>query len=327
MKVCIHIEPQMGYSYEDIVILAKAAEDAGFYRFSVSDHFFGYPKGTENPSYEAWTTIALLTPQTEHIILGTQVTSQSYRNPALLAKIVANLDNASNGRVDLGIGAGWKAAEYEAYGYSFPSSKTRILQLREVLQIINLLWTKERPSFDGKFYRIKDTMFLPKPIQKPRVPIWIGTKTLNAPMIEETAARYGDGLDYVGATPTEYALKKDHVEAACDEIGRDFQEMRWSVGTTAVVIGEDEEDYERRKKAVLKKEWTQKILTGPMKEKWLDAALAKEIAGPPEVVIEKLSEYKDKVELVNICLPYVGNLRENGLDTIRILKERIVSKL
>ncbi|MHA1939927.1 MAG: LLM class flavin-dependent oxidoreductase, partial [Candidatus Thorarchaeota archaeon] len=147
MKICIHIEPQVGYSYEDIVILAKAAEDAGFYRFSVSDHFFGYPKGTEIPCFEAWTTIALLTPQTERIILGTQVTSQSYRNPALLAKIVANLDNASNGRVDLGIGAGHKAAEYEAYDYAFPSSKTRILQLREALQIINLLWTEERPSF------------------------------------------------------------------------------------------------------------------------------------------------------------------------------------
>jgi alkanesulfonate monooxygenase SsuD/methylene tetrahydromethanopterin reductase-like flavin-dependent oxidoreductase (luciferase family) len=164
-------------------------------------------------------------------------------------------------------------------------------------------------------------------MQEPRIPIWIGTKTLNAPMIEETAARYGDGLDYVGATPTEFVQKRERVEAVCDEIGRDSREMRWSVGTTAVVIGEDEADYERRIKDVLKQEWTQKILTGPMKEKWLDAALAKEIAGPPEAVIEKLSEYEDKVDLVNICLPFIGNLRENGLDTIRILKERIASRL
>ncbi|MHA1924927.1 MAG: LLM class flavin-dependent oxidoreductase [Candidatus Thorarchaeota archaeon] len=327
MKICIHIEPQVGYSYEDIVILAKAAEDAGFYRFSVSDHFFGYPKGTEIPCYEAWTSIALLTPQTKRIVLGTQVTSQSYRNPALLAKIVANLDIASSGRVDLGIGAGHKAAEYEAYGYAFPSSKTRILQLREALQIINLLWTEERPSFDGKFYRIKDTMFLPKPIQKPSVPIWIGTLTLVAPMMEETVARYGDGVDFEGKTPTEYVQKMERVEAACDRVGRDFQEIRWSVGKNAVVIGEDEADYERRKKAVLKQEWTEKIMTEPMRRKWLDGALAKDIAGPPDVVIEKLSEYKDKVELVTICLPFIGNLRENGLDTIRILKERIVPKL
>jgi alkanesulfonate monooxygenase SsuD/methylene tetrahydromethanopterin reductase-like flavin-dependent oxidoreductase (luciferase family) len=255
------------------------------------------------------------------------VTSQSYRNPALLAKIVANLDTASNGRVDLGIGAGHKAAEYEAYGYPFPSSKTRVLQLREALQIIKLLWTEERPSFDGKFYRIKETMFLPKPIQKPRVPIWIGTLTLAAPMMEETAARYADGVDFEGKTPTEYDQKMERVEAACDRVGRDFQELRWSVGKTAVVIGEDEDDYERRKQAVLKQEWTEKIMTEAMKKRWLDGAVAKDIAGPPDVVIEKLSAYKDKVELVTICLPFIGNLRENGLDSIRILKERIAPKL
>jgi alkanesulfonate monooxygenase SsuD/methylene tetrahydromethanopterin reductase-like flavin-dependent oxidoreductase (luciferase family) len=145
--------------------------------------------------------------------------------------------------------------------------------------------------------------------------------------MEETAARYGDGVDFEGKTPTEYARKMERVEAACDKVGRDFQEIRWSVGKTAVVIGEDEEDYERRKQAVLKQEWMEEIMTESMKEEWLEAALTREIVGPPEVVIETLSEYRDKVELVTICLPFIGNLRENGLDTIRILKERIVPKL
>ncbi|NHJ12881.1 MAG: TIGR03560 family F420-dependent LLM class oxidoreductase [Candidatus Thorarchaeota archaeon] len=327
VKICINIEPQLGYTYEDIVILAKAAEDAGFYRFSVSDHFFSYVKGTEMLSHEAWTTIALLTPQTERIVLGTQMTCQSYRNPALLAKIVASLDNASNGRMDLGIGAGWKESEYEAYGYPFPSAKTRVLQLREALQIINLLWTEERPSFEGEFYRIKETMFQPKPIQKPRVPIWIGTMKGNAPMMEETAARYADGVDFHGEDPTEYAQKMENVKAACDRVGRDFQELQWSLSPTAIVLGEDEEDYRKRKQEVVKEEWTQKILDDPMKEKWLEAAVSKELAGPPDVVIEKLSEYKGKVDIVTMGLPYIGNLRENGLETIRILKEHIAPKL
>jgi alkanesulfonate monooxygenase SsuD/methylene tetrahydromethanopterin reductase-like flavin-dependent oxidoreductase (luciferase family) len=152
MKIGIQIEPQMGYTYEDIVTLAKAAEDANFYSFTVSDHFFGHIESVEKHAHDAWTLLALLTPQTERIRLGTLVTSQSYRNPALVAKIVANLDNASNGRIDFGIGAGWKKSEYEAYGYPFPSTKTRILQLREAIQIINLLWTEERPSFEGEFY-------------------------------------------------------------------------------------------------------------------------------------------------------------------------------
>ncbi|TFG31726.1 LLM class flavin-dependent oxidoreductase [Candidatus Thorarchaeota archaeon] len=327
MKISIHVEPQMGYTYEDIVVLTKAAEDAGFYRFTISDHFFGNEKSTERQSSEAWTTIALLTPQTRSIRLSTQVTSQSYRNPALLAKIIANLDIASNGRIDLGIGAGWKKSEYEAYGYPFPSVKTRILQLREALQIINLLWTEERPSFDGVFYKIKETMFLPKPIQKPRIPIWVGTETLKAPMMEETAAKYADGLDYVGATPEDINQKKERMRVMCENVGRDYSKMMWSVGVMAIVLGEDNDNFEERKEQVLNQQWPDKTLTQETKEKWLEKVITKEIAGPPDVVIDKLSKYKDEVDVVNICLPFIGDLRENGLDTIKILKESIINKL
>jgi len=240
MKISIHIEPQLGYTYSDIVTLAKAAEDSGFYSFTVSDHFFGPVEGHEMPSHDAWTTLALLVPQTERIRLGTLVTSQSYRNPALLAKIVASLDNASNGRIDLGIGAGWKESEYKAYGYPFPSAKERVTQLMEAIQIINLLWTEERPSFDGDFYKIKETMFLPKPVQKPHVPIWIGSMKLKAPMMEETIARYADGTDMDRAETTKDLLKKkERVRRVCEKVGRDFQELRWSVSKTAGVIGED----------------------------------------------------------------------------------------
>ena len=115
MKIGIHIEPQMGYTFQEIVNLAKTAERLNFHQFTVSDHLFGSPELPATNSYEAWTIIALLTPQTKGIRLGTQVTCQSYRNPALLAKIVSNIDNASNGRIDLGIGAGWTQREYESY--------------------------------------------------------------------------------------------------------------------------------------------------------------------------------------------------------------------
>ncbi|TXT56090.1 MAG: 5,10-methylenetetrahydromethanopterin reductase [Candidatus Thorarchaeota archaeon] len=329
MKIGIHIEPHVGYSYDDITKLAQAADEAGFYRFTVSDHFFGYPKGTENQCYEAWTTIALLVPQTENILLGTQVTSQSYRNPALLAKIVANLDNASNGRIDLGIGAGWKEAEYDAYGYEYPSAKTRILQLRETLQILKLLWTEDRPSFEGDFYKIKDVRFLPKPVQQPHVPIWVGTETLEAPMMEETAARYGDGLDFVKATPEKYVRKKERMKNMCEKVGRDFDDMKWSVGTMAVVLGEDEDDYRNRIQAVLDEEWMEKTIPDEMKSKWIDTTIEKhkQLGGPPEDVLERLTAYKGIVDIVNICLPIVGNIRKNGLDTIRILKELVVPKI
>ncbi len=327
MKISISIEPHVGYSYEDIVTLAKAAEEAGFYRFTVSDHFFGWIEGQENQCYEAWTTLALLTPQTERIRLGTQVTCQSYRNPALLAKIAANLDNASNGRITLDVGAGWKKPEYEAYGYPYYSTKTRILQLREALQILNLLWTKERPSFDGEFYTIKETMFLPKPVQSPRIPLWVGTETLKAPMMEETAARYADGVDYIKGTAADYAQKKERMRVMCKKVGRNFEELGWSTGLMVAVIGEDTDDFENRKRDVIRQKWQLGVYTEEFKKKALEAGCKQDLAGPPERVVERLRQYKEHVDVFNIGLPFVGNVRQMGLDSIRILKDHIISKL
>ena len=327
MKIGIHIEPHIGYSYDDIVALALAAEKAGFYRFTVSDHFFGWIEGTELECYDAWTILALLTPQTEKIRLGTLVTSQSYRNPALLAKIVANLDNASGGRIDLGIGAGWKQPEYEAYGYPFPANKTRILQLREAIQVINLLWTKERPSFDGEFYSIKETMFLPKPVQKPHVPIWIGTETLKAPMMEETIARYADGINYIKGTPDDFIQKKERMRKMCKKVGRNFEDLRWSTGLNVAAIGEDEDDFKNRKRDVVNEDWPHKVFTYEMKEKLLEAGCKQDLAGPPDEVIEKLKQYDEHVDEFSIGLPFVGNVGKNGMDTIKILKDNVLGKL
>jgi F420-dependent oxidoreductase-like protein len=329
MKIGINIQPQLGYTYNDIVTLAKAAEDSGFYSFTVSDHFFGPVKGHEMQSHDAWTTLALLVPQTQRIRLGTLVTSQSYRNPALLAKIVASLDNASNGRIDLGIGAGWKESEYKAYGYPFPSAKERVTQLREAIQIINLLWTKKKPSFNGNFYNIKETMFLPKPVQKPRVPIWVGSMKLKAPMIEETAARYADGMDYGAETTIKGSLeKKERVKRMCEKVGRDFEELRSSVSMTAGVIGEDTDDFEERLKEITEQEWIWIAhASESVKRKYLKTLSSKEIGGTLPIVIEKLLEFKDHANTMNICLPYFGNLRKNGLDAIQILRERILKVL
>ena len=327
MKIGIQIEPQMGYSYEDVVILAKAAEDANFYSFTVSDHFFGNIESVEKNGHDAWTLLALLTPQTERIRLGTLVTSQSYRNPALVAKIVANLDNASNGRIDFGIGAGWKKSEYEAYGYPFPSTKTRVLQLREAIQIINLLWTEERPSFEGAYYSIKETMFQPKPVQKPRVPIWVGNQKLKTPMMEDITARYADGLNYDSETPEDYVEKKNRVREACDRIGRDFDELKWSIYLSTSVIGEDTDDFEEKKKDLLNQYWLFEEITDELKPKVLEVMLAKYVSGTIDTAVQKISKYKNETDIIILGLPHVGDLRKNGLDTIKILKERIIPKL
>jgi F420-dependent oxidoreductase-like protein len=327
VKIGIQIEPQMGYTYRDIVTLAKAAEDADFYSFTVSDHFFGNIKSVEKHAHDAWTLLALLTPQTERIRLGTLVTCQSYRNPALVAKIAANLDNASNGRIDFGIGAGWKRSEYEAYGYPFPSVRTRVLQLREAIQIIDLLWTEERPSFEGEFYSIRETMFLPKPVQKPRIPIWVGNQKLKTPLMEEIVARYADGLNYDSETPENFVEKKNRVRAACDRIGRDFDELRWSIYLCMSVIGEDTDDFEKRKRNLLSYRWLFEEITDELKPKVLDVMLTRYVSGTVDEAVEKLSGYKDVADAMVLGLPMVGDLLKNGLDTIRLLKDHIVPRL
>jgi F420-dependent oxidoreductase-like protein len=327
LQIGIQIEPQMGYTYEDIVILAKAAEDAGFYSFTVSDHFFGNIKSVDKHAHDAWTLLALLTPQTDRIRLGTLVTCQSYRNPAQLAKIVATLDVASNGRIDFGIGAGWKESEYEAYGYPFPSAKTRIRQLREAIQIINLLWTEERPSFEGEYYSIKETMFLPKPVQRPRVPIWVGNQKLKTPMMEEIIARFADGLNYDSETPEEFRAKKERVREACTKIGRDFDELKWSIYLSTSVIGEDVDDFERRKEDLLNQHWLFEEITDELKPKVLDTMLSKCISGTVDAAVDQISGYAKETDVIVLGLPMIGNLRENGLDTIKLLKDDVIPKV
>ncbi|MFX1481758.1 MAG: TIGR03560 family F420-dependent LLM class oxidoreductase [Promethearchaeota archaeon] len=327
MKIGIQIEPQMGYTYGDIVALAKAAEDAGFYSFTVSDHFFGNIESVEKQAHDAWTLLALLTPQTKRIRLGTLVSCQSYRNPAQLAKIVATLDNASNGRIEFGIGAGWKESEYEAYGYPFPSAKTRVHQLREAIQIINLLWTAGRPSFEGEYYSIKETMFMPKPIQRPRIPIWVGTQKLKAPLMEEIIARYADGLNYDSETPEEFVEKKIRVREACKRVGRDFNELKWSIYLCTSVIGNNIDDFEKRKKELLNQHWLFEEITDELKPKVLDVMLSKYVSGTIDSAVEELSKYKDEIDIMVLGLPMVGNLLNNGLDTIKLLKNHIVPKL
>jgi alkanesulfonate monooxygenase SsuD/methylene tetrahydromethanopterin reductase-like flavin-dependent oxidoreductase (luciferase family) len=245
----------------------------------------------------------------------------------LLAKIVANIDYASNGRIDFGIGAGWKKSEYEAYGYPMPSTKTRIRQLREAIQIINLLWTEHRPSFKGEYYSIKEVMFLPKPIQKPRPPIWIGTQKLKAPMMEEIIARFADGLSYDSKTPEDFVEKKKRMRAMCETVDREYDELKWSIYLSISVVGEDRDDYEAKKKDLLNQHWLFEEITDELKPKVLEAILRQTVSGTVDEVIEELSKYKNEVDVMILGLPHMGDLLKNGLDMIELLKDHIVPRL
>ncbi|MBD3159933.1 MAG: LLM class flavin-dependent oxidoreductase [Candidatus Lokiarchaeota archaeon] len=321
MKIGIHIEPHVGYSYDEIVALTTKAEKEGFHQFSVSDHFFGNPQRTGRRCYEAWTILALLTPQTRNIRLGTMVTNHSYRNPAYLAKIVSNLDNSSNGRIDFGIGAGWKESEYKAYGYEFPKARTRIHQLREALEILELMWTETRPPFEGTYYSIDNAICLPKPVQEPRVPIRIGTMTLKAPMMENTIAKYADGIDFEGASPEKIKQKKERMNNALAKVGRDPGDLSWSTDMTTFVPAKSEEEYEKKVDSLLRQI--------PVKHHdHFRRDLQSSLSGTPETMVERIKAYDDAgIDQVSICLPWIGDILNNGKRAIEIIKDSVLPLL
>ena len=172
--------------------LLADAERAGFTRLWVSDHLFLDPDAVNTDCLEAWTLLAALAVRTERIRIGPMVTSQSYRNPALLAKIAAGVDVMSGGRLDFGLGAGWKDVEYRAYGYEFPDGPTRVTQMIETLEICTRMWRDERATYQGKYYRIADALCSPKPTQKP-LPIWIGG---SKPRVMRAAARFAHAFNF-----------------------------------------------------------------------------------------------------------------------------------
>src|SRR5882672_12969285 len=186
MDLGVQIEPQFGFSYESVRDIARAAHTAGFTRLWVSDHLFLGKDSVAQDCLEAWTLLAALARDTEGIRIGPMVTAQSYRNPALQAKMAAGVDHMSGGRLEFGVGAGWKEDEYRAYGYDFPSPGDRVEQLREGLEITRRLWQDDRATYHGKHYRIDDAVCAPKPNQRPRPPIWIGGA---GPRVMRLAAR------------------------------------------------------------------------------------------------------------------------------------------
>ena len=213
--------------FETIAGIAMTADSNGFDSLWVMDHLYQIevvgPR--EDPMLEAYTLLGALAARTREVALGTMVTGVTYRNPALLAKIVTTLDIISSGRAILGIGAAWNDDEHAGYGYDFPTAKERLDRLEEALQIIPAMFTEETPSFQGRHYRIQEVLNNPKPIRG-RIPVLIGgggeKRTLRL------VARYGDACNLFGG-PADVRHKLDVLERHCADVGRDPAEITKTV--------------------------------------------------------------------------------------------------
>jgi len=251
MKFRIFTEPQQGADYATLRQVALATEELGFDAFFRSDHYLkmGSVAGLPGPT-DAWATLAGLAVETSRIRLGTLMTAATFRLPGPLAIAVAQVDQMSGGRVELGIGAGWYEAEHSAYGIPFPPLRERFDRLEEQLEVITGLW--ETPegstfSFAGKHYQLTDSPALPKPSQQPRPPVLVGGGgPRRTPAL---AARFADEFNAAFTSADESAALFDRVREACSAAGRQASSMTYSVAHV-VCCGKDDASFRRRAAAI-----------------------------------------------------------------------------
>ena len=309
MDLRIFTEPQQGATYADLLQVDLCAEDEGFDAFFRSDHYLkmGSVSGLPGPT-DAWITLAGLARDTSTIRLGTLVTSATFRFPGPLAVSVAQVDDMSGGRVELGLGAGWYDAEHAAYGIPFPPLKQRFDRLEEQLAILTGSWGHEGPEpfhFDGAEYTIVESPALPKPRQRPRPPIIVGGG--GAKRTPRLAATYADEFNTPFLSPADAAQQFSRVTSACEEHGREPSSIRFS-SALIVCCGEDEATVARRAAAV---GWSVEDLK------------AFGACGSPEQVAERIAEWRD----AGASRAYLQILDLSDLDHLRLIGREVAPLL
>ncbi|TDB73321.1 LLM class F420-dependent oxidoreductase [Micromonospora sp. KC723] len=251
MRVAVFTEPHRGASYDDQLRFARLVEAGGFDGFFRADHYqaMGETAGLPGPT-DAWLTLAALARETSRIRLGTLVSSATFRLPGPLAVMVAQVDQMSGGRVELGIGAGWYQREHTSYGIPFPPVAERFDRLAEQLEILTGLWrTPVGASFNhtGQHYRLVDAPALPKPVQQPGPPVIIGGR--GPKRTPELAARYADEFNMPFTSVEETAAAYERVREACDRTGRTGSGRAPLVLSAGVVVAIGRTDAEARRRA------------------------------------------------------------------------------
>jgi F420-dependent oxidoreductase-like protein len=227
--------------FDRVVEQARAAEEAGFSLVTVMDHLYQIPGvgPVTEPMLEAWSTLNALARETTRVRLGTLVTGVTYRNPALLAKTATTLDVISSGRAIMGLGAAWNEVEHLGFGFDFPPVRERMDRLDEALTIIRAMFTEDRPSFTGRYYRIDEALNVPRPIQPggPRVMVGGGgeQRTLRI------AATHADMTHWFPLGLDVLRHKTDVLAGYCDAIGRDPASIELTMAAPVIVAGSDAE--------------------------------------------------------------------------------------
>lgn len=308
MQLRIFTEPQQGATYDDLLTVAKATEELGYDAFFRSDHFTGMGgDGLPGPT-DAWITLAGLARETSRIRLGTLVSSATFRLPGPFSIAVAQVDQMSGGRIELGIGTGWHEREHEAYGIPFPPLRERFERLEENLEIITGLWQTplgDEFDYEGKHFRLSKSPALPKPVQSPRPPIIIGgSGKKRTPAL---AARFADEFNVVFQPLDAAADLIGRVRTACLDAGRDPESLTYSAALV-LCCGRDEAEFRRRAEAIGRE-------PAELRENGA--------AGTPDEVAAKIATYGE----LGVTRMYLQTLDLSDLDHLELVASKVAPQL
>ena len=281
-------EPQQGMSYAEILALVRAAEEAGFESFFRSDHYSSFPGEAGLPTTDAWATIAGLARETSAIGLGVLVSPVTFRLPGNFAKVVTTVAEMSDGRVEVGLGAGWNKEEHAQHGIPYPETGERFDMLEEQLAIVHGLWTEpDGWSYEGAHWSVRDARFYPKPPARPgrRHPnVIVGGH--GGPRMCALVARYADEMNISSRGPAEVAEAYGRLDDACHAEGRDPSHVTRSV-MAGVLVGESEADVRDRVRQLME-------LFGSSTadaDAWLDERRKRWIIGTPDEALERIESF------------------------------------
>jgi F420-dependent oxidoreductase-like protein len=284
MRFCLMLEGQEGLTWDRWLTFADACERLGFEGLFTSDHYFSVADAPGRGSNDAWSILAGLAARTERLRLGTLVSPATFRHPSVLAKIATTVDHISNGRVEIGMGAGWWEEEHRTHGFPFLTTDERFELFEEQVEIVHGLLTQERYSFESRHYAIEDCEFLHKAVQRPHPPIVLGGRAAG-PRMQRLVATWGDEFNTVGGTPEEVCERFGRIRDGVDAVGRDQATVTTSL-MTWYFVGATED------------EWRARVDTARRRDPRAgdsDAYLADIsrdcIVGTPERAAERLSEY------------------------------------
>ncbi|HSI97205.1 MAG TPA: TIGR03560 family F420-dependent LLM class oxidoreductase [Gaiellaceae bacterium] len=315
MRVCLMIEGQEGVSWDDWVRVARLAEEHGLEGLFRSDHYTAIIR-PQADALDAWATLAGLAALTERIRLGTLVSPATFRHPSVLARMAATVDHISGGRLDVGMGSGWYEREHVENGFPFLDTKRRFELFAEQVGVVVRSWTEEGLEHVGAAYELHGQTALPRPLQQPHPPLILGGGDVR-PRFAALAARYANEVNVLGAPSVDLRRRKERLDRACAEAGRDPGTLVFSVMTACFIGSERPEvlDRLRRFLEIRGDDLDPERLLAERRDRWL--------IGTVEEVVGRIEDLRD----LGVSRVFLQHLNRGDDELIALVGEQLLPRV